>query len=236
MLLDMQLTLKEKIWHTNEIYTLKFEKPKDLNFKPGQYLNLTVKINGNPEKRAYSISSSPSEEFLMFTIKREDYLEEPEKRAKSVSTGLSKLEPGDKINARGPFGIFILEENQNLVFIAGGTGITPFRCMSKYILDNKIKANITLFYSARAEKDFLFYEEFNKLKNDNLKFIPTATRDENFKGNKGRIDENLLKNNIKNFNENTYYICGPRLFVESVESILLKSNVEKKKIKVDKWG
>ena len=236
MLLNMQLTLREKTWHTDDIYSLKFEKPKDFDFKPGQFLNLTINVNDKPEKRAYSISSSPTESFIMFTIKREDYPEEQEKRAKSVSTGLSKLEPGDIINARGPFGIFILEENSNLVFIAGGTGVTPFRCMSKYILDNNIKANITLFYSARAEKDFLFYEEFNKLNNENIKFIPTATRDENFKGNKGRIDKNLLKNNIKNFTENTYYICVPKLFVEAVENILLKSNVDKKKIKVDKWG
>ena len=235
-MLNIQLRLKEKIWHTSEIYTLKFEKPKDLDFKPGQFINLAVQVNGKQEKRAYSISSSPTEELLMFTIKREDYPEEPEKRAKSVSTGLSKLEPGDQIEAKGPFGVFILEENPNLVFIAGGTGITPFRCMSKYILDKKINANIILFYSARAEKDFLFYEEFNNLRNENLKFIPTATRDENFKGNKGRIDENLLKNNIKNFNENTYYICGPKLFVEAVEKILIKYNIEKKKIKVDKWG
>jgi len=226
----MFLTLKDKTWHNEEIYSLKFERPENFGFKPGQFLTVNLELDGKMEKRAYSFSSSPTEkEYLMFTIKKE----------KKVSKKLSEMESGDKLEARGPFGIFILDENFNdITFIAGGTGVTPFRCMIKYVADNKLNKNIKLLYSARTEKDLIFNEEFQKIENTNpnFRFIPTTTRDETFKGKKGRIDEKFLKDNVQNLNEEIFYICGPTAFVEAIKEALLKLNVENKKIKIDKWG
>ena len=223
----MNLKIKEKKWHNEEIYSLKFEKPPNFNSKPGQFMTISIEVDGKIEKRAYSFSSSPTEDFLMFTIKKE----------KKVSKKLSELEEGDKLEAKGPFGIFTLDESPNNInFIAGGTGITPFRCMAKYIVDKHLSKKARLFYSARTENDLIFKDEFYTLSNNgNFKFFPTATRDENFKGRKGRIDEQFLKENIVSFSDGIFYVCGPQQFVDAIVEILKKLGANKN-IKVDKWG
>ena len=236
----MELKLLEKTWLTKEIYNLKFQRPETFDFKPGQFLNINIEVNGNIERRAYSISSSPTEKtYIMLTIKREDYSDLSVKKEKSVSIKLSQLNQGDLIEAKGPFGIFTLDEKYDtFYFIAGGTGITPFRSISKYILDKKLDKQITLIYSCRTEGDILFNKELTKLsqENKNFKFIPTTTRDENYKGHKGRINDQFLKEHVKEIKDGIFYICGPKLFVEAVAQIILNIGVEKSRIKIEKWG
>lgn len=224
----MDLKIKGKKWNNEEIYSLKLEKPQNFDFKPGQFMTISVELDGKTERRAYSFSSSPTEDFLMFTIKRE----------KRVSKKLSELKKGDKLEAKGPFGLFMLDENSNNInFIAGGTGVTPFRCMAKYIADKQLRKKVRLFYSARTENDLIFKDEFKTLENNgSFKFFPTATRDENFKGHKGRIDEQFLKENIGSFGDGAFYVCGPQQFVDTIVKILKKLGANNKNIKVDKWG
>ena len=226
----MELVLEEKKWHNDEIYSLKFIRPTDFSFKPGQFMTVFLDVDGKTEKRGYSFSSSPPEkDFLMFTIKKEKF----------VSKKLSEFETGDKLEVKGPFGIFFLDESSdNIVMIAGGTGITPFRAMSKYIFDKGLQIKATLFFSARTKNDLIFREEFEYMSKNkkNFRFFPTTTRDDNFEGHKGKIDEKFLKDGIDNFGSSLFYICGPKTFVEIIAQILLKLKVEKSRIKVDKWG
>lgn len=222
----MFFTLIDRKWHNEEHYDLKFRKPENFDFKPGQYLTVRFNYNGEVLPRAFSISSSPTEDHIMFTIKKEG----------RVSGKLGEIDIGSEIEARGPFGLFNLDENfKSVVFIAGGTGIAPFRSMVKYILDKDLDINIKLFYSARTEKDLLFKDEFEKINSEKFSFVPAVTRDENFKGFKGRIDLNFLKENINNFNS-LFYICGPQGFVDYIKWILNKLNIDEKMIKVEKWG
>lgn len=226
----MLLTLINRKWHNEDTYSLMFKRDKNIDFKPGQFFTMRVPVNEKIESRAYSISSSPTEKgFFMFTIKKEGL----------VSNRLSEIKKNENLEVKGPFGLFTLDEkHKNIVFIAGGTGIAPFRSMVKFILDKNLDTKIKLFYSVRKEEDILFRDEFYRLvkTNKNFNFIPMTTRDENFKGYKGRISDRLLRNNINNFEDNLFYLCGPKGFVDFVNELLKKSNVNPAKIKIEKWG
>lgn len=91
-----------------------------LAFEPGQYLR--IGIAGDPEVRDYSIYSGASDDFLEVLVRRvEDGL---------VSRQLSELQPGERLSVEGPYGHFCLTDfspETPLLFVASGTGISPFR-------------------------------------------------------------------------------------------------------------
>src|SRR5579885_1687203 len=96
-------------------------------FCPGQFVNVTANVTPNTRvRRAYSIASSPLESEFRLTVKRMEN--------GSLSTYLcDKAAVGDVVDVRGPYGIFTLEEKAaQSIFIAGGSGIVPFRSMWRY--------------------------------------------------------------------------------------------------------
>lgn len=105
---------------TESTSVVRFER-LDLTFEPGQYIR--VGVDGDPEIRDYSVYSGADAGFLEVLVRRvEDGL---------VSRQLVDLEPGDLVNVGGPYGHFKLPADaldQPLLFVATGTGISPFHC------------------------------------------------------------------------------------------------------------
>ena len=143
----MQFRIKDIKKETEDCSSLILEKPKGFSFYAGQYLDVKLLVNdplGNT--RAFTISSSPTEDFLMIS---------PKKGITKFKKALENLKIGDIITTSHPAGTFILDETESAIFIAGGIGITPFRSMIKYALDQKLITPITLIYS-NSDTNFLF--------------------------------------------------------------------------------
>ena len=100
-----------------------------------------------------------------------------------------------------PYGSFILNPEETIphVLLAGGIGITPFRCMVRYTADSNLKIPITLLVSSSVVEDIVFQAELKEIasKKSWFRFIETITQPENSKlpwpGKTGRINENFLK-------------------------------------------
>ncbi len=126
--------LKEIKKETEDTFTLILETKKNFSFKAGQFCFLRLKRKGIYARHPISISSFPDEENLMFTIKL---------KGRFTKEALN-LKIGEEIIVEGPFGIFTIDDtigrnkDKNLIFIAGGVGITPFFSM--------IKSNLHLDY------------------------------------------------------------------------------------------
>ena len=118
--------------------------------------------------RHFTISSSPTENFIMFTTRIRD---SPYKKR------LSTLEEGTKVKVRGPEGQFVLHEDYSkpAVFLSGGIGVTPFRSMIKYATDKQLPLKIVMFDSNRNSSNILFKKEFDDWanRNKNLKIMYT---------------------------------------------------------------
>ena len=199
-------------------------------FKAGQAISLL--IPGDPKKRFYSISSSPTEkDHLDITIKAD--------QGQNLYGSLFSLKKGAQVEIAGPMGSFILPEPLKgpFYFLAGGSGVTPFRAMIKFILDTQPATDMWLFHSVRTPDDLIFKDQLLAwTQNPTFHFVPTFTRTTEFdiEGETGRIGETLLHKHLK-MSEGTFFLCGPKEFVTDMEHTLRRLNVPAERIRRENW-
>lgn len=215
---------------THDTKSFRLEIPKEIEFKfsSGQFVNLALVNDGESiGQRSFSISSSPNEK---------GYFEFTAKIAGRFTSRINMFKKGDKLKVLGPFGYFIFNDaiKDDLLLIAGGTGVAPFRSFIRYIVDNKLKNKVTLLYSCRTRNDIVYAKELKKLEKS-IKVLITLTREE-WDGLKGRIDKEFIKKNVDGLKKKLVYICGPPEMVESVKEGLISLNVDNNKIKTERWG
>lgn len=228
----MNLTLREIRQETPTVISLIFDKPESFTFKPGQFLRWTYPVNPCDERcnsRSFSISSSPTEDYLMMTTRL---------GPSALKKVLPNLKEGTQVRIAGPIGRFVLDEsNDPIVMAVGGVGITPLRSMIKYILDTKSTRPVTLLYSNTTPEEIVFKQElvtWRNKENENLRTVFTITKPEESKspwtGKTGRIDEELIKEYIKDLHGVQYYTSGPLVMVQAMKELLKKLQIEENRV------
>jgi glycine betaine catabolism B len=202
------------------------EKPEGFEYKAGDhgYIEIT------PDKgKPFSFVSSPHEGIMEFATIIRDQSEWKQE--------LNRKNKGDELILSGPYGKFGYEDSEKDVgFVAGGIGITPFMGILRYINFKKLDTKVTLLYSARNLGAVAFKDELDSLveKNPNIKIVYTITDDENYKGNKGRVDKEFIEKYSGDVKNKIWYIAGPPKMVIAINKTLKNLNVEK--IKLDSFG
>lgn len=159
----------------------------------------------------------------------------------AFNKNILELPLGTPASIGAPGGNTNLHEDASVpaVFLIGGIGITPVRCMVEYSVLEKLPYMMYLFYANKRKSMMTFYDDFigwAKIKNDFL-FIPTVEEPEDdWKGETGFITEDMIKKYLSDWSKPVFYIVGPPLMVDSMETILLKNNVEPGKIKLERFG
>lgn len=230
------LILKEKIQIAPTVYDFVFSLEDKFNFIPGQYLEWTLNT-GMPDSRGnrryFTIASSPTEKDLRIGVKAYP-------NASNFKRKLFSLQAGDKVTAGELSGDFIIPKkiNQELIFIAGGIGITPFRSILKYLIDKNIKLPITIFYSNKNFEDIVYKDILDLAeKNLEIKTIYNLTDLESissiWNGYRGRITPDIIKKEVPNFNNAKFYLSGPHSMVAGFEEVLNGMGVKQFNIKKD---
>ena len=227
---------KDKINEADNVATFKFSpvKGKIFSFVSGQFVNvyfLDDRCGG--QGKPYSISSIPSDNFLNITVKK----------IGKFSGALHDLKIGEKVEISSPQGYFYPEDGiKDIVFLAGGIGITPFYSIIKDYFNKKADKNIFLFYSNKTRDDAVFLNELKDLANNwsNFKIINVFTREKTeMSGVKNmeteRIEVNMLKKYLKTLDGNHYFICGSIGFVRDLWKELKESNVQEDFIRVESF-
>lgn len=222
----MKLVFTEKRKVEDDAYSFFFKPKRKFSWRAGQYLFYTIPSD-NPDSRGvtryFTISSAPFEKHIAITTRIF-------KNSSTFKKSLMKLKAGDEIEASGPDGDFIVTNlKRNLVFIAGGIGITPFRSILAESAHSGQNLNVQLLYANKNE-NIVFKDELESLKNktSNLKinyFISSAHID-------AQSIEKLITNN-KLTNNPLFYVSGPSNFVRAIRDILKSQNVSKENIKLD---
>lgn len=205
--------LIEKTYLTEDVIKLVFEKPKDFNFKAGQYLNIEVEKEGIRKLKAYSILSPPKKDILEFCIKIVE--------GGMGSNVLADSKEGENFNMMGPLGhLGFDEKGKKHIFICAGTGITPFYSIIKEYFDDT--KSFTLVAGYRYKKNILFHEELIELedKNDLFTYITCLSKDSWH--NEGRVQKFIPIDK-----EATYYICGLKELVLETKEFLTQKGIDK---------
>jgi ferredoxin-NADP reductase len=233
----MNLLLAQIELQTHDTKTLRFQIPKErqLRAKPGQFLTFQWTIDGQRIMRSYTISSSPI---------HLNYVEITPKRVENgrVSVFLNeRAKRGETVEARGPYGQFYFDEtvHKSIVLMAAGSGITPMISMLRYIDDLKLATSVTLLYCVRTAADVIFQTELARLGRSlpNFKYEVCLSRpDPTWKGHSGRLTEEFVFQHVTDLNSPTFFLCGPRGFMDSARQILSTLGVDPDRILQESFG
>lgn len=212
----------ENVTHNVKRFTL--TKPENYIFTPGQATDIVINLpEWKNERRSFTFTCLNDWDHLEFTIKIYDDHE-------GVTHKLGTLHVNDELILHDVWGA--IEYKGEGVFIAGGAGVTPFIAIFRQLYKDKKIGNNKLLFSNRTTKDIILEEEFTQMLGDN--FINTITEEKTGKFDHHIIDENYLKEKIKNFDQ-YFYICGPDPMIESIKEKLLKLGVNEDKIVVEQF-
>ena len=225
--MKFETTVNAIIPRTPNVTSFRFTRPPTLNYKPGQFLFITIKPDQKELSKHFSFSSSPTEKnHIEFTKKFTD---------SEFSTALKQLKPGDWARIDAPYGNFTFEgEYPKIGMLAGGIGITPLVSMCKYCTDTRSKTRITLVYGCRTESDIAFKRELEDMEteNKNLKVIFILSEaDPNWEGAKGVTNADMVKKEIPDYKETVFYTCGPPSMVQVMENLIDSLGLPKTQLK-----
>ncbi len=205
---------------------------QSLQYSPGQFAFFHFQRSDSSlpsEEHAWTIASSPSEtEGLMLAIKE----------LGDFTRTISRTLPGDAVTVHGPFGRFshrLHPARDELVFIAAGIGITPFRSMMRWMADRAEDRRVLLLYANKCANDIPFFAElmeFSKSAGGNIRVVNVLSRpEEQWAGEKGHIDIDLIRKYCdQNLSGKSFWICGPGGFSSSLIASLRAAGVPPTKI------
>jgi len=214
--MNYSVKIREKEFLTHNVIRLVLEKPKDFHFTAGQAIELSIK------EPAFSEKWTP---FTFTGLETQPYLElmlkiYPEN--KGMTLAISKKAPGDTLIITEPWDSFKFTGPGT--FIAGGTGITPFVAILRYLKASGDIADSQLFFSNKTKKDVFLEEEFRQILGG--RYINVLTREPSNPSAFGKINEAFLKEHIMHFNQ-PFYICGPEAFCAQIRSCLITLGAKK---------
>lgn len=202
-------------------------------FEPGQFLTVSVTVDGKDVKRSYSIASSPCcQGWCELTVKHA-----PEGLVSSYLH--ERVREGDLLNVWGPYGRFTFrgKEAPDVVFIAGGVGITPLMSSIRYLTDQSWPGEIFLIYASGRLEDVIFREELEYLRrrHPNLHLTITLSREESpaWTGPRGYVTKELLQSAVPDLPRRRVHICGPPPMMDAVKGLLAEVGVPAEQIKTE---
>jgi ferredoxin-NADP reductase/DMSO/TMAO reductase YedYZ heme-binding membrane subunit len=199
--------------------------PIPFTFRAGQFLSLSLQIDGKRVTRSYTIASPPSRgHYVELTVKRE--------ANGHVSRFLhDMLMTGHAVSVAAPAGRFTFDPAtaDGVTLVAGGVGITPVMSILRDLSDRVWPGKIDLVFSVRSPADVIFADELRLLQRRhlNLHVHVTITRDApaDWPGHRGRITANLLKQLIPDVATRPAFVCGPDAMAAATRDELVAAGV-----------
>jgi len=212
--MKVRLQYKKELAENTTLFGFTPDGP--LSYRPGQYVRLKLSLKYPDKKgdeRYFSIVNPDAENIEIATrISDTGYKQTLAAMPFDENAWISEIG-----------GSFQLPEapDKEIVMVAGGIGITPFKCMLEHAVSKKDTRPITLLYSNQNFDKTAFYHELNKLDTDNanIRVIFLMTRQEDWTGPKGHINGGFLKQTFSSPESPYYMVAGPPKFITAIEAV-----------------
>ncbi|MCE5974906.1 NADH:ubiquinone reductase (Na(+)-transporting) subunit F [Sinirhodobacter sp. WL0062] len=161
-----------------------------------------------------------------------------------VSSWLFSLEPGDLVEASGPFGEFHVEpSDREMIFIGGGVGMAPLRAMIHEQIALGHNRPMRYFYGARSAADLFYVDEFEMIAANHPNFEWTPALSDPAPGDRWKGATGFIHDTVRSAlsrhpvpEDCEYYLCGPPVMISAVLHTLAKLGVEPQSIHNDDFG
>lgn len=205
-------------------------KPKHSTVKtylPGQHISLEAEINGQWIQRSYTLTSNANQQ---------DYYEISVRR---TDNGVFSKWLHDQVNEQSEFriskpqGQFHLNPDTTdpIVSFVGGIGVTPAISFLRYLISVNSQASLYIDYSVSANDDFAYEQELNNISEEGCKVnLRVAQHGSN------RISEQDVREIVNQYKNADFYICGAKLYEETLRTYLRNCSVEEGKIHSEQFG
>jgi len=234
----VRIRLMERRTEVTEVISFVFDLGGQLfEYQPGQYIFYELDALDFPDERGnrrhFTISSSPTEKgILMFTTRM---------RGSGFKETLRHAPLGYEINIGTPLGHFVMPEGETRrhVFIAGGIGITPYRSMLRYTVDTKKPINVVLLYFSHSSADIVFGQELEEIARQMATFSLVhvlSDPEPGWKGEKGRLNEALVRKWVPDLEQRLFWISGPPPMVTAYKELVKQTGVGDEAIRTDSFA
>ena len=216
--------------------TIVLDVPGWAGHRAGQHVDVRLTAgDGYQAQRSYSIASAPAGTRIELTVE--------ELADGEVSPYLvAELQPGDRIELRGPVGgYFVWEPSQDdpVLLVGGGSGVVPLMAIIRTRAATGSGAQMRLLYSARGWDDVIYRDELERLARDGLSVVHTLTGSQppGWNSYGRRVDAEMLAEVGPSPSERPLaFVCGPTPFVEAVATALVELGHEPRRVKTERFG
>jgi len=240
--IKVKATVDKIISVSHKVYKLLLRTSgRKQRFHPGQFLHLAIDdydpMGGFwPDSRVFSIASSPSSQLIeiIYSVKG-SFTARMENELMVSSQVWLKLPYGDFI-----INNFINEGNNQVVIIAGGTGISPFIPFFSNLNDFYSYSKIYLFWGVKSPEvfsigDSIFSHDSKSALNLHLFSETEDTTQNAYSYNIGMLQGDLIINAITNREDKIYFISGPPEMITYFKEFLIDAGITESKIIIDNW-
>lgn len=179
-------------------------------FRAGQHINLSVEIDGRRRTRPYSPANAEGSRLIELTVGLHD--------GGLVSTYLyENAKPGMTVGLDSVGGDFSMpdERPRRILFVSGGSGITPVMSMLRTLLAEGFTGEIAFVHYARSAEEACYRDELDAL--PGVKVLHGYTRDDRGADLDGYFAPHHLSAAMAD--PEAVYVCGPPALVDAVRTL-----------------
>jgi len=228
--MNLRLVNKQEI--SSQVFLNTFSTNAEFEYVPGQFLSFKVE---DKTFRSYSIVevATKSSYFNSDALK-------PTSGTKLISfiVNTKQAGPGSKlmqdspinteVEVIGPAGRFRQQDNNlKKIFVCTGTGLAPFVPMIKELFSKNPKQNITIYFGAKTNQNVFVDKLFTPEEMEKIKLVVCLSSETLVKGTRSGFVNAAILEDIKNYTEPEFYVCGNPVMVESVRILLEEKGADK---------
>ena len=228
----------EPLTHDIRLVRIALVDPPEMDFEPGAYVQLQAPAYGTspePVYRAYSVAGDPRDRRHVDLIIR------------LVPNGIcttwvfEHLKEGDEVLLNGPHGDFRLQPTDaEKIFIAGGSGMAPFRSMLLHMQAERPAFPCRYFFGAVRRRDMFYLDEMAAFEKaiPGFRFVPAlsgAQPEDNWEGETGLITD-VVDRHYPDCTGKEAYLCGSPGMIDACVKVLTKNGMPPESIHYDKFA
>lgn len=215
----------------------RFSKPDGFEFRAGQCADFTLidppETDQEGNVRPFSLVQAPYEPDLVVATRMRDT---------AYKRVLKELPIGTEVKLDGPGGDFTLHKTETTpaVFLIGGIGVTPVRSMIAQATHDKTSHRLILLHASRTPADLPYKSDLRQFAKDNPNFsyvaVATDSAPDDWAGERGRINDEMIKKHIPDLDLPIYYLSGPGDMVNAMRQLLVELRVNEDKIRTEEFS